>query len=493
MSVSTALKLCIFFTGFAGIVAEYSLATLATYLLGNAVLQWSVVISIFLLSMGLGSHASRYIPDDKTPLAFVLAELFLSLLVPFSVPIAYHFANNFLHLQTVIYGLSFVIGSLIGLEIPLAVRINNMYEELKVNISSVLEKDYLGSVPAGLLYAYLFLPKLGLPLTAILAGFFNLISAFLLVKVLKPKKFLKFLAIFTFFLLATYAVGHKRITLYEEQKFYGEEIIHFEQTPYQKIVLTRFGKHYSLYLDGHLQFSTLDEKRYHETLVHVPASFLKRYEKALILGGGDGLALRELRKYPFGEIHLVDLDPKMIEFSKKNLVMRKINENSFYDTRLKVFSEDAFNFVKKTKEKYDFVIVDLIDPRTPSSARVYSLEFYMSLKNKLKEDGIFITQAGDTFYKREVFCSILKTIKKAGFYAYPLVVYIPTFGEWGMVIGSKEPLNFENFELKEKTEFLNRERALAFYTLGKSLECPNVEVNTLLKPVLIYYYYKIQN
>ncbi|RUM29156.1 MAG: polyamine aminopropyltransferase [Aquifex sp.] len=493
MSVSTVLKICIFFTGFAGIVAEYSLATLATYLLGNAVLQWSVVISIFLLSMGLGSHVSRYIPDGKAPQAFILAELLLSLLVPFSVPIAYHFAGNFLHLQTVIYGLSFTVGTLIGLEIPLAVRINNLYEELKVNISSVLEKDYLGSVPAGLLYAYFLLPKFGLALTSLLAGFFNFLSALLLIRILRIKSFFKFLALFTFLLIAVYAFSHKRIILYEEQKFYGEEIIHFEQTPYQKVVLTRYGENYSLYLDGHLQFSTIDEVRYHETLVHVPASFLKNYEKALILGGGDGLALRELRKYPFKEIHLVDIDPYIISLSRKNPIMRRINENSFYDSRLKVFTEDAFKFVRETKEKYDIIVIDLIDPRTPSSARVYSLEFYKILKRRLKEDGLFITQAGDAFYKKEVFCSIIKTIKEAVYYTYPLILYIPTFGEWGMVIGSKKPLKFENLKIKARTRFLNEERAYSFYTLGKVLKCPKVEVNTLLKPILIHYYYKFNS
>jgi len=493
MSVSTALKLCIFFTGFAGIVAEYSLATLATYLLGNAVFQWSVVISIFLLSMGLGSHFSRYISDGKAFHSFVLTELFLSLLVPFSVPLAYHFASNFLELQIVVYGLSFLIGSLIGLEIPLAVRINNLYEDLKVNISSVLERDYLGSVPAGLLFAYVFLPKLGLSLTAVLAGIFNLTSAFLLIKTLKTRKLVKLFAFLVLSLLILYAFFHKKLILYEEQKFYGEEILYFERTPYQKIVLTRYMNNYSLYLDGHLQFSTLDERRYHETLVHVPASFLKKFDKALILGGGDGLALREVRKYPFREITLVDIDPYMLKFSKENPIMRRINKNSFYDKRVKAISQDAFNFVKNTKERYNLIIVDLIDPRTPSSTRVYSLEFYKALKKILKENGVFVTQAGDAFYKKKVFCSIIKTVKKAGFYTYPLVLYIPTFGEWGMVVGSKKPLDFRGLKIKVRTFFLNEERAFSFYLLGKNLKCPEVEVNTLLKPAVLQYYYEINN
>lgn len=489
MKPSLIINISIFFTGFAGIVAEYSISTIATYLLGNAVFQWSVIISLFLLFMGLGSHLSRYIPDKYLINAFIFAELLLSICVSTSPLIAYSFAYDFMKLQTVIYILSGIIGTLIGLEIPIAVRINNLYEELKVNISAILEKDYLGAVPAGLFYAYFFLPKLGLIYTTLLAGFLNLITAILFAFFLCRSKLLKIIPPVVAIFLILYGIFAKDLILYQEQKLYGEKIIYLEITPYQKIILTQYRNNYSLYLDGHLQFSTLDEVRYHETLVHIPAGFLKNFKRALILGGGDGLALREVKKYPFEEIILVDLDKKMIEFSTYHPVMRKLNGDSFKDTRVKTISEDAFNFVFSETKKYDLVIIDLVDPRTPSSARVYSLEFYRKLKSLLAKDGVFITQAGDVFFKRKVFCSILKTIKSAGFKVVPLVVNIPTMGEWGFIIGSESRLDFENLKLLPNLKFLNKDIALSAYLLGKSVKCRDEEINTILKPVILHYYY----
>ena len=491
MKETTIIKLSVFFTGFAGLVSEYTIATLATYLLGNAVFQWSVIISVFLLFMGVGSRLSKSIKDEFLISSFIISEILLSIFVSFSPLIAYNFASHPERLQLVVIILSAIIGTLIGLEIPLAVRINEKYENLKVSIASILEKDYLGSLPAGLLYAYFLLPKLGLIHTALISGVINLITASLFTFKLSNRKIFKFLVPLIALILTIYGLFSEKIFLYYEQKFYGEQIVFFKRTNFQKIVLTEYKGIYSLYLDGHLQFSTIDEKRYHEVLVHVPCSFLKSFEKALILGGGDGLALREVLKYPFKEITLVEIDKGMIEFSKKNGTMKKINEGSFYDKRVKVVIDDAFNFVFKTRDKYDLVIVDLIDPRTPSSARVYSLEFYKRVYEILKKDGILITQASDAFYKRKVFCSILKTIERAGFYTVPLRINVPSMGEWGLVAGFKEKVDYESIKINEKlTEFLTTELARTLNKFPKKFSCKGVKINTLLKPVILSYYYE---
>ena len=494
MSFSFLLKLSIFFTGFSGLVAEYLIATVATYLLGNAVFQWSLVISFFLLFMGLGSRLSRYVKEENLLNTFVLTELCLSVLVSLSPLIAYGFAPDFLKLQIVIFILSAVLGTLIGLEIPLAVRLNNLYEELKINISSILEKDYLGSLPAGLLYSLVFLPKLGIVHTALVAGVLNLFVASLFAFRFLRGFLLKLLIVVVGILLVLYGIYAERIYLIQEQKFYGEKIELFKQTPYQKIVLTRFGNHYSLYLDGHLQFSTLDEKYYHEAIVHIPTSFVRHYHKALILGGGDGLALRELLKYPFKEIKLVELDEKMIRLSKEHPIFRKINEGSFSDPRVKVVIDDAFNFVFKTKERYDLVVIDLIDPRTPSAARVYSLEFYKRLKEILHAEGVFITQATDIFFERKVFCSILNTIKAAGFKVYPFHVSVPSMGDVGFIIGSLRDLSVKDEILKnfreDLTSVISRDYSLALFSFPKNYSCEGVEINSLIKPKVLDYYFQ---
>ncbi len=493
MSFSFLLKLSIFFTGFSGLVAEYVVATLATYLLGNAVFQWSLVIAFFLLFMGLGSRLSRYLKDEKLLNAFILTELSLSVLVSLSPIVAYSFASEPLKLQIVVLLLSAILGTLIGLEIPVAVRLNNLYEELKINVSSILEKDYLGSLPAGLLYSLVLLPKLGILHTALIAGLLNLFVASLFAFRFSRSSLLKVLITLTGVFLILYGIYAKRIYLIEEQRFYGEKIELFKQTPYQKIVLTRYGKHYSLYLDGHLQFSTLDEKYYHEAIVHVPMSFVKHYEKALILGGGDGLALRELLKYPFKEITLVELDREMIRLSKENPVMRRINKGSFYDPRVKVVIDDAFNFVFKTKERYDFIVIDLIDPRTPSAARVYSLEFYRRLRKILHAEGVFITQATDIFFNKKAFCCILNTIKAAGFKVSPFHINVPSMGDWGFVIGSFKDLRVRTEVLKrfreDLTSVISRRFALSLFSFPKGYACRGVEISTLIKPKVLDYYY----
>jgi len=493
MSPSLALKISVLLTGFSGLVAEYILATLATYLLGNAVLQWSVVIGLFLLFMGVGSRLSRYIPDEFLPHLFVLAEISLSLLVALSPLIAYSFGSTPWNLQVLIYSLCSVIGILVGLEIPVVLRINDRFESLKENVSSILEKDYLGALPAGLLYGYFFLPHLGIIHTSLLAGLLNLGAAFLFSFFFFKKRVMKFLPLPFLLLLLLYGFTSERILLEAEQRFYGEKIIFFRQTPYQKIVLTRWGDIYSLYLDGHLQFSSQDEKRYHEAIVHIPTAFLNRYEKALILGGGDGLVLREALKYPFKKITLVELDPYMIEFSRKHPVMRKLNGESFRDSRVEVVIGDAFNYVMKSSEKFDFVVVDLVDPRTPSSARLYSLEFYRKLYKLLEENGVFVTQGGDFFFKRKVFCSIIKTVKKAGFTVLPYRIYVPSMGEWGFVMGIKKKREVDKI-LKERfrqelTEHFTGELAIASFYMPKDFNCDGVEISTLLKPSVLEYYY----
>ncbi|NPB07377.1 MAG: polyamine aminopropyltransferase [Aquificae bacterium] len=493
MSVSFSLKVAVLLTGFSGLVAEYLLATLATYLLGNALLQWSVVIALFLLFMGVGSRLSRYVPDELLPQAFVVAEIFLSLLVSFSPLIAYTFGNTPWNLQSLLYLLCSAIGTLVGLEIPLVLRLNNRFESLKENISSVLEKDYLGSLPAGLLYAHFFLPVLGLVHTALLAGTLNLLAAFFFSYSFFKRSFFRFLPLPFLLLLGAYGFIGERLFLEAEQRFYGEKIVFFKQSPYQKIVLTRWGEEYYLYLDGHLQFSSPDERRYHEALVHIPASFLERFGSVLILGGGDGLALREVLKYPFREITLVELDPAMIEFSRSHPVMRRLNEDSLLDPRVRVVFGDAFEYVMKSKERYDLVVIDLVDPRTPSSARLYTYEFYRKIFSLLREGGVMVTQAGDFFFKRKVFCSILKTVKEAGFFALPYRAYVPSLGEWGFVMGIKgkrvlrQALR-EGFR-EELTSYLTRELALSSFLMPKDFKCDGVRVSTLLRPSVLDYYY----
>ncbi len=488
-----SLKLSIFLTGFSGIVAEYLLSTLASYLLGDSIFQWTMVISIMLLAMGLGARASKSVKNDYLLDTILAVEIILSLLVTFSAFIAYSQAPFPQRLPAVIYSLSFLVGFLIGLEIPIAVRINENFEELRKNISNILEKDYLGALPGGILYGYIFLPYLGLIYTPAIIGVLNLSVAGLLFLGFKNrvKKRFVFAFVFSLMIIICFMYMAKPLYLYAEQKLYRDPIVYTKQTKYQKIVLTRWRDYYLLYLSGHLQLSTVDEKRYHEALVHIPASLVSLH-KVLIIGGGDGCALREVLKYKVKKVDLVDIDAGMISFSKNNPIMRKINHDSLLDERVRIFIKDGFLFVRKAKGPYDMVIVDLIDPRTPSAARLYSKEFYLEILRILSPNGVMITQATSPFFAKSAFCCILKTVKAAGFHSYPLRINVPSFGEWGFVIGTKKKLDITNLISKRfnerLTSYLTKELAQSCFYMGKSFSCKGITFSTLLKPSVLKYY-----
>ncbi len=501
VSPSFVLKVSIFLTGFAGIVAEYLLSTLASYLLGDTIFQWTVVISVMLLAMGLGAGLSRHVPSKSLLEVFLVIELVLSLLVSFSAILAYSQSPYSTRLPIVIYTLSGIIGLLIGMEIPLAVRINDAFEELKENISNILEKDYLGALPGGILYAYFFLPRLGLVYTPLIVGAINILVAFFLIWCFRKriKFFIKILFFFVLILFIILSLLIKPAFLYVEQKLYRDPIVYRKYTKYQQIVLTKWRDNYLLYLNGHLQFSTVDERRYHEALVHIPISFILAEgflpQKVLILGGGDGCVLREVLKYSsVKQVDLVDIDKDMVEFASYHPIMCRINKNSFADLRVKVHFQDAFNFLQIIKETYDLIIIDLIDPRNTSAARIYSLEFYKNAWKKLNSKGVIVTQATSPFFAQDAFCCILKTMKFAGFTVYPYRVNIPSFGEWGFVIGLKMNLssNLSSIFLyfrEDLTEYFTKELALSSFYFGKNFKCSeSIEINTLLKPVVLQYY-----
>ena len=330
-SNSTLLKVAIFATGCSGIVAEYVLATLATYFLGNQLVQWTLIISIMLFAMGLGSRLSRNM-DQHLLEKFIGIEILLSLLVSFSAIIVYAVSGFSQYTGVLIYALSIAVGLLIGLEIPLVTRINNEYQSLKVNISSVMEKDYYGSLIGGIFFAFVGLKYLGLSYTPILLGAVNLLVAIVLfvkLKSLVGPQFSRILPIgltVGLLLLIGSTIIAEKVTLFGDQSRHKDKVIYSEQTQYQKITITQWKDDYWLYLNHNQQLATLDEFMYHEPLVH-PIMALTKAKEVLVIGGGDGCAVKEILKYPFVEsVTLVDLDPAMTKLALEHEVFLKVNE-----------------------------------------------------------------------------------------------------------------------------------------------------------------------
>lgn len=501
---SLILMTALFATGLSGIVAEYVLATLATYFLGDSVFQWTIVLSLMLFSMGFGSRLSKSFEHNLLE-TFIFIELLLSLLISLCALITYLIMPYTTSIWLVMYLMALVIGLLIGMEIPLVTRINERYESLRANISSVMEKDYYGSLFGGLFFAFIGIRYLGLTYTPFVVGGVNFFVALLLFYALKDniiriqKNKLQIGFVLTAGILITGLFFAEPIVLFGEQSRYREKVVFTKQTPYQKITVTQWQGDYWLYLNTGKQLSTFDEWMYHEPLVHPAMKLAKSHKKVLIMGAGDGCAIREVLKYPdVDSVILVDLDPEMTQIGQHHPIFKQLNKSAYFSPKLKVINADAFNYVENTKSFYDVIIADFPDPKSVEVNRLYTREFYQICNKRLRPNGVFITQAASPYYTTKAFRTIEKTIATAGFQVVPIHNHIYTFGEWGWIIGMKRPsssaikkqlqtLTFEDVDVR----WINQESMLMMTSFGGDLVKINredLEINTIHNPVLYRYY-----
>jgi spermidine synthase len=456
-----------------------------------------------LFSMGLGSRYSRKFEAQLLD-RFVLIEFGLSFLCTFSAMFCFWISAYTINFGLVIYAVACMIGFMTGLEIPLITRINQSYESLRENISSVMEYDYYGGLLGGALFAFVLLPFLGLTYTPVLIGSLNLLVASLILwyfpdRLMRPRILnIQFAALFLVSVLAF--VVAKPIILYGEQHKYKDKIVYQEQTRYQKIVVTQWKEDYWLFINGSTQFSTYDEERYHEPLVHPLMGLIKERKDILLLGGGDGLAAREILKYPDVEnLTLVDLDPAMTRLARQDTIFLSINQGSLNDPRVRVVNQDAYQFIKNSGDLYDAVIIDLPDPKSVSLSLLYSLGFYKMVEKHLKPFGSMVTQSTSPLYSPEAFLCIKKTMEAAGFSTVPYQNSVPSMGQWGWVIGvrheampaqrlKQELLTLEFADIE--TRFFNRDAMISMAHFGKGLfeKEAQIEPNTQFDHNILKYY-----
>ncbi|TAF64007.1 MAG: polyamine aminopropyltransferase [Cytophagales bacterium] len=506
-SKSALLKIALFATGLSGIVAEYILSTLASYFLGDSVFQWTIVLSMMLFSMGLGSRISQYFREALLE-KFLVIEFMLSFLVSFSAMFVYIVSGYTMYNGFYIYLLSILIGLMIGLEIPLVTRLNEAYEELRVNIASVMEKDYYGSLIGGLFFAFIGLPYLGLTYTPFVLGLVNFSVALILfvrLRHLIAKQYAVWLVVaasFLFLVQTTGLIFAKPIILFAEQKKYKDKVIFDAQSAYQKIVLTQWQDDYWLYLNGMQQFSTLDEVMYHEPLVHPAMLIAQHPQDILILGGGDGCAARNILQHSsVKSITVVDLDPMMTDLAKTHPVLLNVNDSSFYDPKVKIINKDAYIYMQNTQNYFDVIIIDLPDPRNVEINRLFTVEMYQMCYRHLRTNGVLITQSGSPYYATKAYECVNLSMQEAGFKTVRMHNQIITMGEWGWVIGTKylesdnlkkrlQQLNFSSL----KTEWITTEAMMMMTSFGNIdffIKNRNeIEPNTIQNPVLYRYYLK---
>jgi spermidine synthase len=495
------LKIAIFATGISGLVSEFILSTLASYFIGDTIIQWTIVLSLMLFAMGLGSHTSRLVKKNLLT-TFLLIEFSLSLLISFSPLLVYYLAAKTEFIHILIYGLSLLVGFCIGFEIPLATRLNETYEPLDKNISNILSWDYIGSLFGGLLFAFWGLPYLGITNTAFVFGFLNFGVALLLLLnfralIFKEKKWLLGIACFLMIIISFGFLMSEKIILYSEQSLYKDKIVYQEQSNYQKITVTQWKEHYWLYINGNQQLSTFDEFLYHEPMVHPVMALTPEHKDILIIGGGDGFNVKELLKYEdINKITVVDLDPAMTKLGKEFEGLVRYNEKSLHDAKVNIINDDGFTFLEKRNHYYDLIIIDLPDAKNIELNKLYSLEFYQMAYQSLRPNGHLITQAGSPYYATKAFYCIDKTMKAAGFHNLQLHNQVLTLGEWGWIIGSKKLSKQKMINIMENasyknlhTKWFNNETIKLMTSFGKPMiDTTGVEINTINSPILYKYY-----
>jgi spermidine synthase len=197
-----------------------------------------------------------------------------------------------------------------------------------------------------------------------------------------------------------------------------------------------------LYLNGQLQFSSVDERIYHEAFVHIPFSLTNDVQSVLVLGGGDGLALREILKYQeVKSVDLVDIDSKMVELAEQAPDLVALNERAFFDKRVSTYIKDAKLFVQSNTKVYDLVIIDFPDPSNELLAGLYTVELFEELYDSLSDNGVIVCQSNALDAAPTVFWSIALTFGRAGFYTDQYHTIIPSFGDWGFNLASKKRLS----------------------------------------------------
>jgi len=426
-----------------GLIYELLAGTLASYLLGDSVTQFSIIIGIYLFAMGMGSWCSRYVRKNELA-TFVRVEVLIAAIGGCSAALLFLLFDRVQDFRLPLYGLVLAIGFLVGLEIPLLMRILKDRLEFSDLVSKVLTFDYVGALAASLLFPLLLVPHLGLIRTGFLFGLFNVGVAIAVILMLPQRRRMTIellVAILVAIVLAAGFAASEKIERTAEVAAYGDPIIYADATPYQRIVITKRNDDLRLFLNGNLQFSSRDEYRYHEALVHPVLSRVANPRNVLVLGGGDGLAVREILKYPSVQsVTLVDLDPAMTTLFRKSSMLIALNHGSLLSPKVHVITADAFSWLRANRQRFDAVLVDFPDPTNFAIGKLYTVSFYRELARALNPGAMLSVQSTSPLVAPKAYWTVATTLEAAGLTTRGYHVYVPSFGEWGFVLASNGPI-----------------------------------------------------
>ena len=490
--VEIALLVSVFVVAACGLLYELAAGALASYLLGDSVLQFSTVIGSYLFAMGVGSWLSRYF-ERQLPAHFLRIELMVALvggMLPAVLFVAHAYVPG--AFRFLLYGMVMVVGMLVGLEIPLVMRILRRNVALKDLVSQVLTFDYLGALAVSVAFPLLLVPQLGLIRTGLLFGLMNATVALWALWMFRhelrhPQKHLA-ASIGVLLALGAAFAGASHITTFAEDKFYQDRIVFTATSPYQRIVVTNGRAGHRLFLNGNLQFAERDEYRYHEALVHPVMAAHGAPKKVAVLGGGDGMAVREILKYSSVEsVTLVELDPHMTALFSSNETLARLNGESLRSPKVSIVNTDAFQWLQNTQEIFDVIIVDFPDPTNFSIGKLYTNSFYALLDQRLSASGYAVVQTTSPLVARQSFWTVVQTIESVGLTATPYHAHVPSFGEWGYIIASRRPYRQGN-SLPAGLRFLSPPTQTLMFDFPLDMARVPAEVNRLSNQTLVTTY-----
>jgi spermidine synthase len=479
------------------LVYELSIAAMASYLLGDSVRQFSLVIGAYLSALGVGAYLSRFV-EGRLAIVFVDVELAAAIVGGVSVPlllVAFAFTHAF---ELLLFVVVLAVGVLVGLELPLLIRILERRSSLRELIARALTFDYAGALVGSLAFSFVLVPKLGLAHTSPACGLVNALvglgSTFILPAADADEAAALVrargrAAVVILFLAAVLAFSG-RATELSEAAIYPGDVVLARDTHYQRIVVTRHGGAFELFLNGNLQLSSADEYRYHEALVHPAVAAARSHRRVIIGGGGDGLAVREVLRWPdVASVTLVDIDHEMTELGRTYPALRALNGGSLDDPRTHVVNEDAMRFFDDDGPSADVVILDFPDPGTYAVGKLYTTEMYRRVKRRLAPGGALVVQSSSPFLSKATFSCIVQTLEASGFTVRPYQAFVPSFGVWGFALARTEafpvPTNLPPGTLR----FLNAESLAALFSLPRDLQTEQVvTVNRLDNQALVGYY-----
>lgn len=494
--MSYLLLVSVFVIATCGLVYELIAGTLASYLLGDSVTQFSTIIGAYLFAMGIGSWLSRYVNNNLLGF-FVRVEILVGAVGGSSAAILFLLFEHVQSFRVLLYFIVTLTGILVGIEIPLLLRILKDKFEFKDLVSKVFTFDYAGALFASVLFPLVMVRYLGLVKTSFLFGLMNVsVAIWLLYAIGENIRWVHWYKVSALIVLVGLTFGFvysETIMSVTENNSYQGKIIFSESTPYQRIVITRTGHDLRLFLNSNLQFSSVDEYRYHEALVHPVLAALRAPKRVLVIGGGDGMAVREILKYPSVEaVTLVDLDPHMTQLFAANELLTSLNHASLSSPKVTVVNRDAFAWLKEQEQRkespvYDAIIIDVPDPSNYSVGKLYSLTFFRLLHSVMNDQSMVVVQSTSPLVARKSFWCVNNTLEAAGFITTPYHAYVPSFGEWGYVIGTFQPYTPPN-QYPMGLRYLSYETAKEMFHFPADMTKVKTRIQRLDDQVLVRYF-----